>query len=153
MKRLTRDVAIATLAQNEVDRLDHGDLINVLIEGCAGWNSKIDEELVEAGWRVLRGGLNTFMTSARLRDLAGGQERPGYFWIGECNENFIRDPALWPAPYRQLLRHDALHDRQPGCERTVRLYRGSSCPHLGAGPGAVVARHPGGSHRFSRPGA
>ena len=48
MKRLTRDVAIATLAQNEVDRLDHGDLINVLIEGCAGWNSKIDEELVEA---------------------------------------------------------------------------------------------------------
>lgn len=34
-----------------------------------------DEELVEAGWRVLRGGLNTFMTSAKLRELAGGQER------------------------------------------------------------------------------
>src|SRR3972149_11069043 len=34
-----------------------------------------DEELVEAGWRGLRGGLNTFMTSARLKELAGGQER------------------------------------------------------------------------------
>src|SRR3990170_722132 len=34
-----------------------------------------DEELVEAGWRVLRGGLNTFMTSAKLRELAGGQEQ------------------------------------------------------------------------------
>ena len=34
-----------------------------------------DEELVEVGWKVLRGGLNTFMTSPRLTELAGGQER------------------------------------------------------------------------------
>lgn len=46
MKRLTREMAIATLAQDEVDRLDLGDLVNVLIEGCKGWNSKTDEELV-----------------------------------------------------------------------------------------------------------
>ncbi|MBI2902893.1 MAG: TldD/PmbA family protein [Candidatus Methylomirabilis oxyfera] len=34
-----------------------------------------DGELVEAGWKVLRGGLTTFMSSTRLRELAGGQER------------------------------------------------------------------------------
>ncbi len=34
-----------------------------------------DEELVEAGWRVLHGGLATFMASPRLAELAGGQER------------------------------------------------------------------------------
>jgi PmbA protein len=34
-----------------------------------------DEELVEVGWKVLRGGLNTFMASLRLMELAGGQER------------------------------------------------------------------------------
>lgn len=34
-----------------------------------------DEELAGAGWRVLRGGLNTFMASPTLKELAGGQER------------------------------------------------------------------------------
>jgi PmbA protein len=34
-----------------------------------------DAELVQAGWKVLRGGLRTFMTSPRLSELAGGRER------------------------------------------------------------------------------
>ncbi len=34
-----------------------------------------DEELVEVGWKVLRGGLNTFMASPRLVELAGSQDR------------------------------------------------------------------------------
>ncbi|HLC21620.1 MAG TPA: TldD/PmbA family protein [Candidatus Methylomirabilis sp.] len=34
-----------------------------------------DDELVEAGWKLLRGGLHTFMASPRLIELAGGQER------------------------------------------------------------------------------
>jgi PmbA protein len=33
-----------------------------------------DEELVEAGWRVITGGLRGFMTSPRLMALAGGEE-------------------------------------------------------------------------------
>ena len=36
-----------------------------------------DEEIVEAGWKVLRGALTTFMASARLTDLAGDQGRIG----------------------------------------------------------------------------
>ncbi len=34
-----------------------------------------DEELVEAGWKVLRGGLSAFVASPTLKELAGGQER------------------------------------------------------------------------------
>jgi predicted Zn-dependent protease len=33
----------------------------------------LDEDLVRAGWRVVRGGLRTFATSPRLLDLAGGE--------------------------------------------------------------------------------
>jgi len=36
-----------------------------------------DEEIVEAGWKVLRGALTTFMASARLTELAGDRERIG----------------------------------------------------------------------------
>ena len=34
-----------------------------------------DEELVEVGWRVLRGSLKTFLNSPRLMELAGAQDR------------------------------------------------------------------------------
>ena len=48
MQKMTRDELIAQLAQDEANRLDEGDMINVLIDGCAGWNSFTNDELLEA---------------------------------------------------------------------------------------------------------
>jgi hypothetical protein len=45
---LTRDVAMNMLAEDEVDRLDRGELVQAFIDGIAGWYSKSSAELVEA---------------------------------------------------------------------------------------------------------
>jgi adenylylsulfate kinase-like enzyme len=47
-KKLTRDKAISDLAQDEYDKLDDGNIIDILIEGCSGWGKKTTEEIVEA---------------------------------------------------------------------------------------------------------
>jgi len=53
IRKVTRDEIIGELATDEFDKLDSGDLINVLIEGCEGWNNKTDEELVECAMNQL----------------------------------------------------------------------------------------------------
>ena len=47
-KKMTKDMAIAALAENEYDRLDHGNLLDVLIEGCVGWSNMSGEEIIKA---------------------------------------------------------------------------------------------------------
>lgn len=47
-KKITRDKAISDLAQDEYERLDDGNMIDILIEGCVGWANRSDEEIIEA---------------------------------------------------------------------------------------------------------
>jgi len=47
IKEGKRDELVQLLAEIEFDHISNGDLIDILIFGCKGWNDMSDEDLIE----------------------------------------------------------------------------------------------------------